>query len=50
MWYNGKITKKFSGKKDIYLQVDTEEKNSIEKYHKFFKMNVDDLLTFILDL
>ena len=50
MWYNGKIIKKYSSKKDIFLQIDTEDKNSAEKYQKFFKMTVDDLLTFILDL
>ena len=37
-------------KNDIFLQVDKQERNLIQNYSYFFKMTVDDLLTFILDL
>ena len=50
MWRDGNIIKKFIEKKNIFLQIDKEDKNKMEKYYKFFRMNVDDLLTFILDL
>ena len=50
IWKDGKIIKKFSSKKDITQQMDKQEKNKMKKYQYFFKLNVDDLLTFILDL
>ena len=50
MWNNGKILKKYEEKNDIFLQVDKQERNLIQNYSYFFKMTVDDLLTFILDL
>ena len=50
IWKDGKIIKKFSSKNDIALQLDKQEMNKMKKYQYFFKLNVDDLLTFILDL
>ena len=50
LWENGKMIKKYSSQNDINLQIDKNERNEIKNYHYFFKMNVDDLLTFILDL
>ena len=44
------MIKKYSSQNDINLQIDKNERNKIKNYHYFFKMNVDDLLTFILDL
>ena len=50
LWNNGKIEKKFQKNNDINLQIDKQERNKMKKYNRFFKMNLDDLLTFILDL
>ena len=50
LWNNGKIEKKFQKNNDINLQIDKQERNTMKKYNRFFKMNLDDLLTFILDL
>ena len=50
LWNNGKIEKKFQKNNDINMQIDKQERNTMKKYNRFFKMNLDDLLTFILDL
>ena len=50
LWNNGKIEKKFQKNNDINMQIDKQERNKMKKYNRFFKMNLDDLLTFILDL
>ena len=50
LWNNGKIEKRFQKNNDINLQIDKQERNKMKKYNRFFKMNLDDLLTFILDL
>ena len=50
LWDNGMIVKKFSTKKDIASQIDEEERNKLKKYKYFFRLTLDDLFTFILDL
>ena len=50
LWENGKMIKKYSSKNDITQQIDKNEINAIKNYQHFFEMNVDDLLTFMLDL
>ena len=50
LWNKGKIIKKFTSNNDIALQVDKKERNKMKNYQSFFKMTVDDLITFILDL
>ena len=50
LWENGVKIKKFSTKKNIESQIDKEERYKMKKYQYFFRLNLDDLFTFILDL